>query len=267
VSSTDAGTDIWILRFDGSVKPTPVQITHSKAAEAYVRPSWSPDGTQIAYQRMNSDEVAVYVMDADGKNPRRIAEEAGAPAWSPAGNEVAISDLRPGHRGLAVVDLTDPETREEVTRVDDAVVEEYPAWSPDGLSLVFNSQRSGGSEVWSIARNGQNAAQLTDDPSLDDSPDWSPDGSRIAFLSDRSGEGDIYLVNPEGKNQVQLTNGPYFEGGPIWSPDGRYILFTARQVSIQEEGNLGLWVMRADGTGGTLLFDSAGEDLMADWAP
>jgi TolB protein len=90
---------------------------------------------------------------------------------------------------------------------------------------------------------------------------------RESRFSSRTREGDIYLMDPDGTNLVRLTTGPYFEGGPVWSPDGQYILFTARRVSTQEEGNLGLWVMRVDGTGATLLLDSPGEDLMADWAP
>jgi TolB protein len=255
------------LRFDMTAHPMPVQITSSDGEErAYWRPSWSPDGTHIAYQFATPEEVALYVMDTDGTNVRRIAPGAGAPEWAPIGTEVAVSDLRPGHRGIAVIDLSDPKLRfQEVTHVPDGVPEEYPTWSPDGRWLAFNSQRIG-HELWTVRRDGRELAPLTDDPSLDDSPAWSPDGSRIAFLSTRTGEGDIYLVDPDGANLLQLTDGPYFEGGPAWSPDGNYLIFTARTVSTSEEGNLGLWVMRSDGTDATLLFDSPSEHLMPDWA-
>jgi len=56
----------------------------------------SPDGRQVAYWRVGDDQSGIWVMDADGANPRRIfeatkAEEPGVPAWSPDGRKIAIS--------------------------------------------------------------------------------------------------------------------------------------------------------------------------------
>jgi Tol biopolymer transport system component len=240
-SSSDEGTNIWVLRFDGSATPALIHVTDGGPLDAFQRPSWSPAATQIAYQHTDADAVAVYVMDADGTDRRLIAVSSAAPAWSPAGDELAISHLGSGQRGIALVDLTDADLElRPVTTVGETVPEEYPAWSPDGGRLAFNSHRTGGSEVWAVARDGSGLLQLTDDPNLDNSPDWSPDGALIAFSSDRSGEGDIYTVRPDGTNLTRLTSGRTFEGGPSWSPDGRYIVFSARTVSLAKEGNLSL---------------------------
>jgi dipeptidyl aminopeptidase/acylaminoacyl peptidase len=103
---------------------------------------------------------------------------------------------------------------------------------------------------------------LTPDYSgLDVSPAWSPDGSRIAFSSERSG-GDVYLMDPDGSNLVQLTDTPGYDGGPAWSSDGRFLLFASRRT-----GSLGIWVMRADGSGQTLLFDTSDEEPVMTWTP
>jgi TolB protein len=66
----------------------------------------------------------------------------------------------------------------------------------------------------------------------------------------------------ERRSPEQLTDHPEYDGGPVWSPDGRYILFATRRTGL-----LAIWVMRADGTGETVLYDSPDEDLMMAWTP
>ena len=260
-SATEDVADIMVLPLGGSREPHATRISHSELGEFFISPSWSPDGTRIAYQHTNADEVAVYVMRADGADRQLVATEAAAPAWSPDGSELAISNLEPSKRGLALVELIGvADGRRQITNVPETVPEEYPAWSPDGLRLAFNSHRTGGSDVWAADRDGSHLVDLTDTPSLDVSPNWSPDGSRIAFSSDRTGGGDVYLMDPDGSNLVRLTDDPEYDGGPVWSPDGEFLAYCSRR-----SGNLALWVMRADGSGETPLVNTPDEDLMISW--
>src|SRR5687768_11590382 len=64
------------------------------------------------------------------------------------------------------------------------VRDSYPALSPDGLTLLFHSNRSGRQAIWSANADGSNPHILFDDPNAGvdpGTPVWSPDGSRIAF--------------------------------------------------------------------------------------
>jgi Tol biopolymer transport system component len=65
-SATEDLADIMVLPLGGSRALHPTLITHSELGEFFISPSWSPDGTRIAYQHTNADEVAVYVMRANG---------------------------------------------------------------------------------------------------------------------------------------------------------------------------------------------------------
>ena len=62
-----------------------------------------------------------------------------------------------------------------------------PAWSPDGRRLLFESARSGGSDIYVMDADGSNVTRLTDDPAADTHPRWSPDGETISPGSVRPG--------------------------------------------------------------------------------
>ncbi len=104
----------------------------------------------------------------------------------------------------------------------------YPAWSPDGRSLAFASNRHGGFRLYIADEKGRNARLLVRQESEAMLPRWSPDGSMIAFLS-RGGESgwDLWLAPVDGAAEPRpLTRLPFDEEDPRWSPDGARIAVT-----------------------------------------
>ncbi len=80
-------------------------------------PVWSPDGKKVAFVRRQHDHLEVYVVDADGRNLTRLTTTPERP------------DGTPGNSG-------------------------GPAWSPDGRSIAFYTDRTGKWEIWVMGANG-----------------------------------------------------------------------------------------------------------------
>ncbi len=74
----------------------------------------------------------------------------------------------------------------------------FPAWSPDGTRIAFESDRDGDDEIFVMKADGTQVRQLTDNDDRDSGPAWSPDGKHIAFVSNRYGNSEIFVMNADG---------------------------------------------------------------------
>ena len=79
-----------------------------------------------------------------------------------------------------------------------------PAWTPDGQSIVFMSQRDGNWELYRLSMVDGSLAWLTDDPAQDGLPTVSPDGVWVAFASDRDGYWRVWVVPTTGGEAYPL---------------------------------------------------------------
>jgi TolB protein len=120
---------------------------------------------------------------------------------------------------------------------------DFPAWSPDGRTIAFNS---GGerARIWVADPNGRSRRPLTPVSPYDCTwLSWSPNGRRIAYTSNSGCEGSIaiFVVNRDGSGRRRLRPG---DGhlDQAWSPDGRFILF-ARYPSDRTT----FWIVPAEG--------------------
>jgi Tol biopolymer transport system component len=99
-----------------------------------------------------------------------------------------------------------------------------PAWSPDGSTVAFVSNREGVAHVWLVAADGSGLRLLTPGLSSGD-PVWSPDGTQVAFLSGAFGATDVWTVSATGGPPRRLTTGGGQKGGLAWSPRGSPLLY------------------------------------------
>jgi Tol biopolymer transport system component/tRNA A-37 threonylcarbamoyl transferase component Bud32 len=278
------GGDIW--RLDLKTRKAALWINDA------ANPSWSPAGTDIAFDAARGGPHRIWIADSRGRNPEQLtsAETDAAhhmrPRWSPDGRHVVYQSLEGPKFDVRVVSV---ETRRNHAITDDYTLDTHPVWSPDGEWIYFASYRSGGINVWRIpvdvsgipagpmeqvtsgagqdvdldvAQSGrmvfailkQNADiwRLPVDPATGAATGgaepvvattrensrgaWSPDGQSIAFSSDRGGEMNLWLLTLADGRIRQLTRGEGGDFQPHWSPDGRSLVFFSGRA-----GTLDVW--------------------------
>ncbi|MFC1713917.1 M56 family metallopeptidase [Candidatus Poribacteria bacterium] len=226
----------------------------------------APRQAQIVFQSYRDGNNEIYVMDADGKNQRRLTNSPGddwGPAWSPDSQKIVFYSKRDGNWDIYVMDVDGKNQR----RLTNSPGDDWgPAWSPDGQTIAFQSKRDGNFEIYVMDVDGKNQHKLTNNPAYDAEPTWSPDGLGIAFLSNRDGNFGIYVMDADGKNQHNLTDLPGGVGGyPAWSPDGQTIAFQSRPDGKGTPAEV--YVMDADGGNLRNLTDNPAEDGGSTWSP
>jgi Tol biopolymer transport system component len=129
--------------------------------------------------------------------------------------------------------------------------------------IVFESDRDGNFEIYSMNADGTDLARLTTDPESDTTPSWTADGQRIAFTSFRDGNGQIYVMNADGSGEVRLSRNTFNDMDPAWSPDNARIAFVT-----DRNGGSEIWTMNADGTEQTrLTYVSFEQARLPSWTP
>jgi Tol biopolymer transport system component len=196
---------------------------HDASAEVTV-PSFSPDGTKLAFVGGKSGTYDLYVVPVDGSaNASLVSENVASesrPSWSPDGTRIAFGAARDGaETDVFVVDVDGTNERQ---LTDDPASDSEPAWSPDGTRIAFYSDRADGDQhgdqVWIMQADGSGSTRLTDESYGAYQPSWSRDGSRIAFVRNAPAHSEIYLMNPDGTHVQPLTKrvGSKADEGPTW---------------------------------------------------
>ncbi len=102
-----------------------------------------------------------------------------------------------------------------------------PAWSPDGKTLAFASNRSGSWDLYLLDLESGKVTRLTSSLSFEANPSWSPDGAYVAYESYSGDNFDINIISIKGGFPIQVTRHPAGDFAPAWSPRGRSIAFVS----------------------------------------
>jgi Tol biopolymer transport system component len=161
---TNGNSGIWIMQADGT-KPRALTTKND------IDPTWSPDGSMIAFASSRAGARQLFVMDADGSNIRQVtnlSDVGGRSSWSPDGKKLAFYAGPLNDHNIYTINI-DGTGLTQLTFGGDNL---GPSWSPDGNWIAFTSYRDGNNEIYIMRPDGTNLVRLTNNASSDWQPRW-----------------------------------------------------------------------------------------------
>jgi Tol biopolymer transport system component len=258
--SVDVSPDGQTIVFDllGDIYTLPIgggaarAITSGPAFDSH--PRWSPDGKTIAFTSDRGGSQNVWLMDADGSNPRAVTAEKDAfvrgATWTPDGNYLIARKEDTKRAGIPPTELwiyhREGGGGIKLTSSDDFNSVSGPTVSRDGRWIYFSARQRPFDYIpdlkdglWQVVRYDRERAEtvpVTGGFGGGERPVISPDGRTLVFLSRR--DDDTVLVARDlasGTERilarpVERDEGEGFTAMDLWpgyafTPDGQWLVF------------------------------------------
>ncbi|WP_422138447.1 Tol-Pal system beta propeller repeat protein TolB [Endozoicomonas sp. ALC020] len=243
-----------------------------RSREPILSPSWSPDGSRVAYASFETGRPAIYIQELATGKRQKITDFKGlnsSPVFSPDGRQLALVLSKEQNPDIYVMDLATDKLSQITSHFS---IDTEPDWMPDGKSLIFTSNRGGSAQIYQIGlerlSNGTVVAEgkpkrLTFTGKFNARAKVFPDGKSLALVHKGQGatEFNIAILDLDTGRLRQLTSAR-LEDSPSVSPGGRRLIYA---VSGGKNGELG--IVTADGRVKYRLPSAEGDVREPVWGP
>lgn len=215
-------------------------------------PALSPDGETVVFISDRTGQSDIFSIPLMGGQPTYFTQTPAAredtPVFSPDGSAIAFASDRTGDWDIYLMDTNGANVRTALGGCA-GTDEVHPAFTSDGLTLAFSSNRADGNwDIYTASIDASEWTRLTTDPAADRFPNLSADSKTIAFRSERDGNSEVYLMEADGSNLRRVTDNPAFDGYPSIIPDGSGVVFVSNR-----SGKWNTYVTNMAGQGLTAL--------------
>jgi hypothetical protein len=204
-----------------------------------IQPSLSPDRTRIAFSSNRGGSYDLYLMDADGRNRRRLTTDPGnegEPTWTPDGSRIVYTATPRGGQPQLYALLPDGPPPRALTTGPGG--NHSPAVSADGRTLAFVSTRDGNQEVYLMPAAGGEAHRVTRTDQRESYPRFLPNGD-LVFAVERGGRSKgsrvVRLSGTAGEG-VTLLETEELIGGLAVSRDGSRVAYVVGRLTDAARG-------------------------------
>ncbi len=202
------------------------------SSQPLMSPSWSPDGTRLAYVSFLNGRPEIYVQNIFSAKKEKLVSFKGlnnAPRWSPDGKHLALTLSKDGNPEIYIMNINS----RKLTRITRSyAIDTEPEWLPDSKGLIFTSDRGGSPQLYEIKLNRNKpisrAQRLTFEGNYNSRPSVSIDGRYIAMVHRTQGKFRIAVLERETKHFNVLTDGNLDES-PSFAPNGRMIIYATEE--------------------------------------
>ena len=197
-----------------------------RSSESIMSPSWSPDGSQLAYVSFEAGYAEVFVQEVASGQRRPLTPErttSSAPAWSPDSQSLAVARIEGTNSDIHIYPLNGGQPR-RLTR--HSATDTEPEFSADGDQVYFTSDRGIGPQVYVIPTGGGRARRVSFTGNYNARPRVQPSGNELAVVHQQDGRFRIGLLDIRDESLRLLTDGPLDES-PSFAPNGRALIFGA----------------------------------------